>query len=137
MLAPIVIADTSALVKILDADLEHLLPRAFWRILLPRHVETELKRKGKSRRAKLKRLLDAGVVEHCHDYFPGLVGIWHASLRRTQGNRDRGEAEALAQCQSRAVHALFVHDLAARKLADGQGWRVITPAELLAAVGDR
>jgi predicted nucleic acid-binding protein len=136
LVARAVVADTSALAFLLDENLEHLLPRAFREILLPRHVECELRRRGPRRKGKLKRLLDDGIVVRCTDYSEAVVLLWHSALGRFQENRDKGEAEALAQCQSRNVHALLTTDRKATRLAQSQEWEVVTPTDIVAKVGD-
>lgn len=131
-----VVADTCALAFFLDNNLEHLLPRAFAQVLLPSHVEYELRRRGPARKKKLKRLLEGGVVVRCTDYPEAVIFQWHGALGRSQENRDKGEAEALAQCQSRSVHAIFSMDHKATRLARSQEWNVVTPIDVVARFGD-
>ncbi len=134
MLAKIAVADACALAILLDSELEHLVEKAFGELLLPRHVEDELRRKGKRRRAQLARLLDKGrVVVRCFDYTPGLIQMWHAQMGGTKPTRNLGEAEAMAQAQSRAALAIFTSDHRAGALAQGIGLEVVTPTQVVAA----
>lgn len=139
MLAPVAVADASSLVILLDGNLEDHLPIAFRRVLLPRHVERELSRKGKRRRSQLRRLLADGAMERCTDYPEAVVGIWHAYLRpggassmqkQAKPHRDLGEAEALAQCASRDVRVIMTEDTKAIVLAQTAGFQVFRASDV-------
>lgn len=137
MLTPVAVADTSTLAKLFDEDLEHFLEKSFRKVLLPGHVEVELRRRGPSRRAKLRRLLESNVLVRCTDYPEHVVLRWHAVLG--QGGRrqkNKGEAEALAQCQSREVDAFLVEERRATELATTAGIRVIRASEIVAHGGE-
>lgn len=123
MLAAVVVADSSGLVPLLDADLEDFLSKVFRQVLLPTHVESELRRGSRKsgalrRRAKLRRLLEDGSLVRCRDYPTHLVLLWHAELGSSgKRQKNRGEAEALAQCQVRSADGILVGEKRASRLA--------------------
>lgn len=132
------VADACALAIVMDQGLEHLLPKAFGCILVPRHVYVELRRRGPKRRAQLRRLFRDGVLTHCLDYREDLVAHWHAAVGfGGKPTRNRGEAEALAQCQSQDADALFTTDHAALALATTIRLQAVTVEQFVAAVGAR
>jgi predicted nucleic acid-binding protein len=135
-LVPTVVGDTSALAEMLDQSVDHLLSVAFQYVLLPRHVEVELRRRGPERRARLRRLIEDGTLRRCHDYPESVIEVWLGVLKSGPRSRNLGEAEALAQCQSRGVFALFSKDRKATRLAAGQDWEVFTPIDVVARVGE-
>jgi predicted nucleic acid-binding protein len=136
------VADSDALILILDQDLEHLLERAFIQLLLPYYVEEELRRGGRRRRAQLARLIARGPLKRCTDYPVGVVLTWQGMLRARRSKRGQwktnlGEAEGLAQCQSQKVSAILTHDRAAARLARNLALEVLDVPFLLANYGDR
>lgn len=135
MVAVTVVADTSAIARLLDNDLDHLLSRAFKLVLVPRHVESELRREGRRRRAKLKKLFREGVFKRCTDYEESLVSRWNIAIGRGPRQRNRGEAEALAQCQTCGIGTLFSDDYVAGQFALQMGFTVVRATEVVAMTG--
>jgi predicted nucleic acid-binding protein len=108
--------DSSCLQALDCAGLVPHLSILFDRILVPRAVREELKRRPATR-SRLKILLeDYAFVNRCDDYDPLSVDILRSGWKR-QGKRDRGEAETIIQA-ARVGAAVLIDDRRARKHAE-------------------
>jgi predicted nucleic acid-binding protein len=114
---PLAVIDASCVIAL---DAVNLLPQLTWlfgRLLLPKAVRTELRRRRstKDRLTALRREYGSFLI-HCDDYDLGAVDVLLTG--RTAGKKDRGETEAVVQAAEIGA-MVIVDDRRGQRLAEG------------------
>jgi predicted nucleic acid-binding protein len=116
MRLPICTIDASNVIALDHLNLLPELSFLFSRVLLPSAVRRELFKRQETEDRLNAILASYAFVAPCDDYDKGAVDI----LRTTQGERDRGEAEAVVQA-AKVGAMVVVDDRWGRKLAKREG----------------
>jgi predicted nucleic acid-binding protein len=120
------VVDTSALVALGQLDLLHLLPDLFGEVLLPGAVRREAleRREDAPGAATIERAVMAGELRVQRVSSPAVQPAWSRSL-------GSGETEVIRLALELGADFVVLDDLAARRIADGLGLRVIGTVGIL------
>ena len=126
MLARVAVIDTSVLIALDHLGLLGYLGSHYERVLVPSVVRGQLlDAKPEAATTAMTVLIDAPPFEPCDQYDLAALEIFKISL-------DPGEAEAMAQMQSREADYLLIDEKKGRRVAKSAGHSIVGTATILA-----
>ena len=129
------VIDTSCLIHLWKLDLISKLVIRFSRIYIPRYVEEEAGRKGRSKN-RLKELIKNyyPFLQICDIGNPFDAQLLYDRQRNPDANIDRGEAEVIIQAREQGISNVLIDDKKGKNLAEKHTLKVFDLLDILGSL---
>lgn len=129
------VIDTSCLIHLWKLELISKLVIRFNTIYIPRYVEEETGRKGRSK-SRLKELIKTNdpFLQRCDIGNPFDVQLLYDRQLNPDANIDRGESEVIIQARERGISNVLIDDKKGKSLAEKHTLKVFDLLDILGSL---